>query len=153
MNGSITVANVLCSVGEGEFSYQEYNRQGKIIYNYAIGLSGLERIRLLPYIISANFKPCASNEVNWRKAKLIGYRDEISIIFRAISQDGRPLLIYNMSAVYRDWFNYPTDKLYDYLVKRFFHLRSIREYLLHKDYLFRFVRIRGCLQKSRNHDF
>ena len=44
-----------------------------------------------------------------KKDKIIGYRDVFSITFKGYSQDGKPLLIYKMEYVYKDWYKRPVD--------------------------------------------
>lgn len=128
--GSISVANLLCSVIERELSYQEYDKKGGLKHNYGLKLTDEQLEKLVPYIYSSDFKHVNQNGINFNNPKLVGYRDEISIKFRAISQDGRPLFVYEMSGVYRDWHNYPTDKLYDYLARKFFSQKKYRRTLI-----------------------
>lgn len=118
--GSVPIAILLCDVVNGELSYQEWRNTKTISYEYATKLIEKQVNKLLPYIKIVDFVKCRQHKWDFSDPKVVGYRDEMSITFRGISQDGQPMLIYDMAVLYKDWYNWPVDKLYDYLSKEYF---------------------------------
>ncbi len=117
--GYETIAILLCDLINRELSFQQVGNTGMIIEDHAMYLSEKNLSKLFNYIKVDDFD-VYRNQNFGKKKEIIGYRDGISIKFKGISQDGNPILIYEMDNVYKDWYNSPADKLYDFISKEYF---------------------------------
>ncbi|CQR24369.1 hypothetical protein BN1356_00718 [Streptococcus varani] len=118
-SGYETVAILLCDVINGELSFQQVGNTGMIIEDHAFHLKEKQLSKLYKYIQVDDFEVYRNKKFG-KKKDIVGYRDGIYITFRGISLDGKPILIYEMHYVYKDWYNSPADKLYDFISNTYF---------------------------------
>ena len=92
----------------------------EVVFSYGIKLSESEIEKLLPYCNVADFEPYRDRPEDMSDPDVIGYRDEVELSFRGVSDSYLPLLKIPMNLYYRrEW---PTEKLYKYLL--FEHLKK-----------------------------
>ena len=86
----------------------------EVVFSYGIKLSESEMEKLLPYCKVADFEPYRYRPEDMSDPEVIGYRDEVELTFRGVSDSCLPLLKIPMNLYYRrEW---PTEKLYKYLL-------------------------------------
>ena len=91
-----------------------------IEFSYAIKLTDEQMKSLLPYCNALDFEPYRHKKMKMGEEGYIGYRDEVHLYFRAITDDYIPLLELPMEYYYDEEHIWPSEKLYRYLVKTFF---------------------------------
>lgn len=109
-----------CHLIMSELSYQECGNTGVIVFEHSQKLSEKELSKMLPYILLSDFERYRQDRIPLEKKKIVGVRDECSITFKGYSQNGQALLTYEMTYVYKDWYNRPIDKLYSYISDKYF---------------------------------
>ena len=109
-----------CNLMTHELSYQESTNRGTFSFEYSQKLSEKSLSKLMHYTRLIDFEQYRVEKNSNKMDKVIGYRDSFSITFKGYSQDGQPLLIYKMEYVYKDWYNRPIDKLYNFISDTYF---------------------------------
>lgn len=74
---------------------------------------------LLPYCNALDFEPYRDRKMQMGEEGYIGYRDEVRLHFRAITDSYIPMLELPMEYYYDEEHIWPSEKLYRYLVKTF----------------------------------
>ena len=92
----------------------------EIAFSHAIKLTDEQMETLLPYCNAVDFEPYRGREMKMGEEGYIGYRDEVHLYFRAITDSYIPLLELPMNYYYDQEHIWPSDRLYRYLVKTFF---------------------------------
>lgn len=75
---------------------------------------------MLPYCNSLDFEPYRNREMSMNDEGYVGYRDEVGLKFRAITDDYIPMIELPMSYYYDNEHIWPSEKLYKYLITNFF---------------------------------
>ncbi|MGS4809910.1 hypothetical protein [Streptococcus sp. Z554] len=109
-----------CNLMNSELSYQESGVTGRLSFEHSQKLSEKYLSKLMNYTRLIDFEQYRVGKNSNKMDKVIGYRDSFSITFKGYSQDGQPLLIYKMDYVYKDWYNRPIDKLYNFISDTYF---------------------------------
>ena len=91
----------------------------KIAFSYAIKLTDGQMKTLLPYCNALDFEPYRDRKMQMGEEGYIGYRDEVRLHFRAITDSYIPILELPMDYYYDEEHIWPSEKLYRYLVKTF----------------------------------
>ena len=89
-------------------------------FSQAIRLTDEEMEVLLPYCNALDFEPYRNREMKMDEEGYIGYRDEVHLYFKAITDSYISLLELPMDYYYDDEHIWPSERLYRYLVKTFF---------------------------------
>ena len=97
---------------------EEYNPE--ITFSYAIKLTDDQMQMLLPYCKVSDFEPFRNRKMEMGEEGYIGYRDEVQLYFRAVTDSYIPLLELPMDYYYDEKHIWPSEKLYRYLVKTYF---------------------------------
>lgn len=95
-----------------------------VIFSYAEKLDDKQMEGLLPYCNALDFEPYRGKKMSMDDKGFIGYRDEISLSFKATTDSYIPLLELPMNYYYDEAHIWPSEKLYRYLMKTFFSDRS-----------------------------
>lgn len=91
----------------------------KIAFSYGIKLTDGQMKALLPYCNALDFEPYRDRKMQMGEEGYIGYRDEMRLYFRAITDSYIPMLELPMEYYYDEEHMWPSEKLYRYLVKTF----------------------------------
>lgn len=92
----------------------------KIVFSYAIKLTDEQIKALLPYCNALEFEPYRNRKMKMEDKGYMGYRDEVYLYFRAITDSYIPMLELPMDYYYDKENVWPNKKLYRYLVKTYF---------------------------------
>ena len=92
----------------------------EIAFSHAIKMTDEQMEALLPYCNALDFEPYRNREMKMGEEGYIGYRDEVHLYFRAITDSYIPLLELPMNYYYDEEHIWPSERLYRYLVKTFF---------------------------------
>ena len=96
----------------------------EVEYSYGMKLFDEQIEKLLPYCNALDFEPYRDKKMSMEDAGYIGYRDEVSVSFRGITDSYIPEIELPMSYYYDEEHIWPSEKLYRYLVKTFFENNS-----------------------------
>ena len=92
----------------------------EIAFSHAIKLTDEQMEALLPYCNALDFEPYRNREMKMGEEGYIGYRDEVHLYFKAITDSYIPLLELPINYYYDEEYIWPSERLYRYLVKTFF---------------------------------
>lgn len=92
----------------------------KVVFSYAIQLTDQQMKKLLPYCNALDFEPYRDREMSMKDEGYIGYRDEVQLYFKAITDSYIPFLKLPMDYYYDEEHIWPSERLYRYLIKTFF---------------------------------
>ena len=90
------------------------------LFSYGIKLTDEQVCNLLPYCNALDFEPFRNREMSIKDDGYIGYRDEVQMHFRAITNSHIPLIEMPMNYYYDEQHIWPSEKLYRYLLTTFF---------------------------------
>lgn len=96
---------------------EAYHRE--VVFSYAIKLNEPQMKALLPYCNALDFEPYRDRRMNMDDEGYIGYRDVVHLYFTATTDSYIPLLKLPMNYYYDEEHIWPSEKLYQYLVKKF----------------------------------
>lgn len=91
----------------------------KIAFSYAIKLTDGQMKALLPYCNALDFESYRDRKMQMGEEGYMGYRDEVHLYFRGITDSYIPMLELPMEYYYDEEHIWPSEKLYRYLVKTF----------------------------------
>lgn len=101
----------------------------KIAFSYAIKLTDGQMKALLPYCNALEFEPYRDRKMQMGEEGYIGYRDEVRLYFRAITDSYIPMLELPMEYYYDEKHIWSSEILYQYLVKTFLEKeKKLREW-------------------------
>ena len=92
----------------------------KVIFSYGIRLSDEQMQELLPYCNALDFEPYRGKTMSEDDEGAIGYLDELMLSFTGITNSYIPKMECWMGITYDYEHRWPHDKLYDYLLSKFF---------------------------------
>ena len=90
------------------------------LFSYGIKLTDKQMCDLLPYCNALDFEPFRNRKMSMKDDGYIGYRDEVQMRFRAITNSHIPLIELPMDYYYDERHIWPSEKLYRYLLTTFF---------------------------------
>ena len=125
--GTVLVPVKLVKSGKNDFAgkvFMEENQDEDVVFSYAEKLNDKQMEELLPYCNALDFEPYRGKEMSMKDKGFIGYRDEISLSFKATTDSYIPFLELPMNYYYDEAHIWPSEKLYRYLMKTFFSDRS-----------------------------
>ncbi len=94
--------------------------QEKVAFSYAVELNDEQMKDLLPYCNALDFEPYRNRKMEMEDPGWIGYRDEVKLYFKGITDSYIPLMELPMNYYYDEENIWPSEKLYRYLVSTFF---------------------------------
>lgn len=98
----------------------EEESQYEVDFSYGIKLSDEDMMELLPYCNALDFEPYRNREMSMDDEGYIGYRDEASMSFCGVTDSYIPVIKLPMEYYYDEEHIWPSEKLYRYLVHRYF---------------------------------
>ena len=101
---------------------EEYEQE--VVFSYAVKITDEQMEDLLPYCDAAEFEPFRDRKMSMDDEGFIGYRDEVQLFFRAVTDSYIPLLELPMEYYYDEAHIWPSEKLYRYLVRNFFDKKN-----------------------------
>ena len=114
-------ARLVCNVTYRELSYQQWDQSGReIVFSFGHKLTDEDIKEMLPYINANSFEPYRNRKMSMDDPGYDGYRDEITMRFRGITDSEIPLIELPMDYFYTEKYEWPTEKLYRYLANTFF---------------------------------
>ncbi len=100
------------------FKTEQYEQE--VVFSYGIKLTDEQVSKLLPYCNALDFEPFRNREMSMKDDGYVGYRDEVQMRFRAITNSHIPLIELPMNYYYDEQHIWPSEKLYRYLLTTFF---------------------------------
>lgn len=97
----------------------------KVTFSYAIKLTDDQMKDLLQYCNALDFEPFRGRKMKMGEEGYIGYRDEVHLYFKAVTDSYIPFLELPMDYYYDEEHIWPSEKLYRYLVRTFFERNEI----------------------------
>lgn len=94
--------------------------KGETVFSYGIKLTEQEMRVLLPLCNALDFEPYRNREMIMGEKGYYGYRDEVRIQFRGITDSYIPLLELPMDYYYDDQHIWPSEKLYRHIIVNIF---------------------------------
>ncbi len=95
-------------------------REINVIFSKGFKLNENQINAILPYCNALDFEPYRNRKMSMSDEGYAGYRDEVSLKFRAITDDYIPMIELPMSYYYDKEHIWPSEKLYKYLITNFF---------------------------------
>lgn len=92
----------------------------EIIFSYGINLTEQQLETLLPLCNALDFEPFRDREMVMGEEGYCGYRDEVRVKFRGITDSHIPLLELPMYYYYDSEHIWPSEKLYRHIIKNIF---------------------------------
>lgn len=90
-----------------------------LVFSKGFKLTQAQVDKLLPYCNALDFEPYRNKEMSMKDKGFIGYRDEVRLEFKAVTDDYIPMIELPMSYYYDKAHMWPSEKLYRYLQKTF----------------------------------
>lgn len=91
-----------------------------VVFSKGFKLKNNQIKAILPYCNALDFEPYRNREMSMNDEGYAGYRDEVSLKFRAITDDYIPMIELPMSYYYDKEHIWPSEKLYKYIITNFF---------------------------------
>lgn len=92
----------------------------KILFSYGIKLTNQQMKNLLPLCNALDFEPFRNREMIMGEEGYCGYRDEVRVEFRGITDSHIPFIELPMNYYYDKEHIWPSEKLYKYIVTNIF---------------------------------
>lgn len=92
----------------------------ELIYSYGIRLNDQQYEDLLPLCNALDFEPYRGRKMVMGEKGYIGYRDEIQVHFRAITDSHLPIIELPMDYFYDEAHTWPSEKLYCHIIDNIF---------------------------------
>ena len=104
-----------------ELSYEWFGCKDNVAWNYGIKLSEEDMEELLPMANALDFEIYRDKkQSDKRKDGYIGYRDEVSLCFTGITDSYIPKIEIPITYLYNEAHMLPTERLYKYLIEKYF---------------------------------
>lgn len=100
------------------FKTEQYEQE--VIFSYGIKLNDQQYEELLPLCNALDFEPFRGRKMVMGEEGYIGYRDEISLYFRAITDSHIPMLELPMEYYYDEAHIWPSERLYRHIIQNIF---------------------------------
>lgn len=91
-----------------------------MIFSYGIKLTDEQIQKILPYCNALDYEAYQDKKMSMMDEGYIGYRDEVSLKFSAVTDSYIPRIELPMKYYYDEDHIWPSEKLYRYLVETFF---------------------------------
>lgn len=92
----------------------------ELIFSYGIRLSDSQYEELLPLCNALDFEPYQQRKMIMGEEGYIGYRDEVDVYFRAITDSHIPMIELPMEYFYDEAHIWPSEKLYRHIINNIF---------------------------------
>lgn len=92
----------------------------EVVFSDGMKLNEEQMKEILPYCNALDFEPYRGRKMSMSDEGYIGYRDEISTYFTAVTNSYIPKLELPMDYYYDEQHIWPSEKLYRFLIKTFF---------------------------------
>ena len=100
--------------------YKDEHYEQEVIFSYGIKLTEQQMEKLLPLCNALDFEPFRDREMIMGEEGYCGYRDEVQVQFRGITDSHIPLLELPMDYYYDSEHIWPSEKLYRHIIKNIF---------------------------------
>ena len=100
--------------------YKDDHYEQEVIFSYGIKLTKQQMEQLLPLCNALDFEPFRDREMHMGEEGYCGYRDEVRVQFRGITDSHIPLLELPMYYYYDSEHIWPSEKLYHHIIKNIF---------------------------------
>ncbi len=101
----------------------------EVIISFSKKLNEKQMKDLLPYCNALKFEPYRNKKMSMEDDGYIGYRDEMSLSFCAMTDSYIPMLELPMNYIYDEVHIWPSEKLYRYLTKTYLpNMKQLRQY-------------------------
>lgn len=91
----------------------------KVIFSKGIKLTSEQMKELLPYCNALDFEPFRDRKMSMNDPGYRGYRDEISMWFKGITDSYIPKIELPMDYVYDDKHTWPSERLYQFIWEKY----------------------------------
>ena len=109
-------------------SYQNFDiRRDEIVKSYGIRLSDEDIQKILPYCNALEYEKYRNKEMSTSDEGYIGYRDEVTMYFTAITDSYIPKIELPMEYYYDRAHEWPSERLYRFLVENYLDGNKIEE--------------------------
>ncbi|NLG05248.1 MAG: hypothetical protein GX567_15685 [Clostridia bacterium] len=98
---------------------EQYEEQ--VVFSYGVRLTEEQIEDLLPYCNAKEFDTYRNKKMSMSDEGYVGYRDEVTMRFCGITDSYIPLLELSMSYFYDEEHEWPSERLYRYLVQTYFN--------------------------------
>lgn len=121
-------SRVLLNIPQKELSYQNFDiRRDEIVKSYGIRLSDEDIQKILPYCNALEFEKYRNKEMSTSDEGYIGYMDEVTMYFTAITDSYIPKIELPMEYYYDRAHEWPSERLYRFLVENYLDGNKIEE--------------------------
>lgn len=96
------------------------NWEQEVTFSYGIKLTDEQMKKLMPLCNACEFEPFRDRKMSMDDEGYIGYRDEVRMKFKAVTDSHIPYLELPMDYYYDEEHIWPSEKLYRCLIKTFF---------------------------------
>ncbi|MBQ7302442.1 MAG: hypothetical protein IJW89_02530 [Clostridia bacterium] len=100
--------------------YKDEHYEQEVVFSYGIKLTEQQMEELLPLCNALDFEPFRDREMIMGEEGYCGYRDEVRVKFRGITDSHIPLLELPMYYYYDSEHIWPSEKLYRHIIKNIF---------------------------------
>ncbi len=100
--------------------FKDEHYEQEIVFSYGIKLTEQQLEKLLPLCNALDFEPFRNREMVMGEDGYCGYRDEVRVQFRGITNSHIPLLELPMYYYYDSEHIWPSEKLYHHIIKNIF---------------------------------
>lgn len=98
---------------------QAEDASSKVIFSKGIKLTDKQMKGLLPYCNALDFEPFRNREMSMDDPGYRGYRDEVTMWFRGITDSYIPKIELPMDYLYDEKHTWPSERLYQYIWENF----------------------------------
>ena len=102
----------------------------EVVFSYTHKFSEWEMKELLPLCNALDFEPYRDRQMSMGYEGYCGYRDELSLHFKGITDSYIPKIELPMDYFYDEEHIWPSEKLYRYVVKNFFSDKKLKNWVV-----------------------
>lgn len=96
----------------------------EVVFSYAHKFSECEIKEILPLCYALDFEPYRDRKMSMDDEGCCGYRDEVSLYFKGVTDSHIPKIELPMDYFYDEEHIWPSEKLYRYVIKTFMNDKS-----------------------------
>lgn len=104
--------------GMKSIQVQANDMSSKVVLSKGIMLTDRQMEELLPYCNALEFEPFRNRKMSMKDPGYRGYRDEVTVWFRGITDSYIPKIELPMDYVFDEKHTWPSEKLYEYIVDK-----------------------------------
>lgn len=98
----------------------------EVVFSYTHKFSEQEMKELLPLCNALDFEPYRDRKMSMNDEGYCGYRDELSLYFKGITDSYIPKIELPMNYFYDEEHIWPSEKLYRYVMKKFMNDKKLK---------------------------